>query len=170
MRKKKIRVGAKGPEKQYRKIRLGLARALNNYEAWKSGRKVPQRLIGYLMTLEEKNAISIYTDNILPAAHLNNEPEYGLLESKAVLFFFRGHGIEQIALMPIMKEARISRHRLREWLYGSRRRDGLISAMMRHITAPARYCAVCMHMRKPGQAPSYSPRLTGRACTCNSGK
>lgn len=165
--KKKIRIGAKKSEKQYRKMRLNLARALMHYEAWKSGKRVPQRLIGYLMTLQEKNAIEIYVENILPAAHLNNEPEYGQLESKAVLFFFRGHNTDDIACMPIMKQASVSRHRLREWLYGSRRRDGLVSAMMRHITAPARYCAVCMHMRKPGKSPSYSPRLTGRACTCN---
>ena len=158
-------------EKKYgiqnvKKVRHSIYKALLHYSEFKRGVEIPAMSAGYLYTLEEINAVNVYMDNIAIAARINQEPKaHSEAEEAAVTLYLNGYTEKDILAMRRFKDLGLSKERVNEWIWGSPRRDGIVSAMLRLVIRHERICPTCLHARK--DTGTFTQRLTGRICGCN---
>ena len=153
--------------KTVKQVRRGVHKALRNYAKWKRGERVPQRIIGYLIILEEKNAVNIYVDNISIASKLNNlDRKLADAEETAVALFLEGKTEKQLTRNQKLKTLSINSADINEWINGSIRRDGLVSSMLRIVLKQDKLCPICLHAHRHSTQ-GFMPKLTCRPCLCN---
>lgn len=164
-----------GNNENFNRIFDEVAIALGDYQKFKSGGRIADQQRGFLLVLEESNAVQKWIDNILPAYEYNKkygryvhdeEPErMAELEKIVVQMFLAGYSIKRISMMSEIKKSGIQLKQIKEWLYGSKRRDGLVGTMVKKILQTGAYCDFCAHLVRENSK-SHLPKLTGTVCTC----
>jgi len=163
---------------KYKEVFEGVSRALKFYSRFREGVFVPHAVQGYLLVLREHNSVANYVENILPSYEWNKafgRSDWGSAEPKAmadsetriVTMYLEGRNYHQIWTSNFAKEHGITGGQITEWLFGSKRRDGLVGTMVRQVLKDGSYCPFCSHISRPNSK-AYVPKMTGSPCDCMS--